>query len=114
FYFFFFQAEDGIRDFHVTGVQTCALPISGFRVRPFAKAKNRSPRAILYPQGPWLSAAVGGAWTDGTLAPLVDAFLGYDFAVSENLALGPTAGYLLVLQTRDEQPRDDSAHLVVF
>src|SRR5690606_17065367 len=28
--FFFFQAEDGIRDFHVTGVQTCALPISGF------------------------------------------------------------------------------------
>lgn len=87
---------------------------AGFRVRPFAKAKNRSPRAILYPQGPWLSAAVGGAWTDGTLAPLVDAFLGYDFAVSENLALGPTAGYLLVLQTRDEQPRDDSAHLVVF
>src|SRR5690606_40807105 len=27
YYFFFFQAEDGIRDFHVTGVQTCALPI---------------------------------------------------------------------------------------
>src|SRR5690606_41052373 len=25
---FFFQAEDGIRGFHVTGVQTCALPIS--------------------------------------------------------------------------------------
>ena len=29
FYFFFFQAEDGIRDIGVTGVQTCALPISG-------------------------------------------------------------------------------------
>src|SRR5207248_11051107 len=28
FYFFFFQAEDGIRDRTVTGVQTCALPIS--------------------------------------------------------------------------------------
>src|SRR5258706_9192059 len=27
--FFFFQAEDGIRDWSVTGVQTCALPISG-------------------------------------------------------------------------------------
>src|SRR5690625_3977112 len=27
-FFFFFQAEDGIRDGHVTGVQTCALPIS--------------------------------------------------------------------------------------
>src|SRR5206468_5019674 len=28
FVFFFFQAEDGIRDLIVTGVQTCALPIS--------------------------------------------------------------------------------------
>src|SRR5205807_7216698 len=27
-YAFFFQAEDGIRDYKVTGVQTCALPIS--------------------------------------------------------------------------------------
>ena len=26
-YIFFFQAEDGIRDYKVTGVQTCALPI---------------------------------------------------------------------------------------
>src|SRR5256885_7622470 len=29
-FFFFFQAEDGIRDYKVTGVQTCALPISPF------------------------------------------------------------------------------------
>src|SRR5437868_12067623 len=29
FCFFFFQAEDGIRDRNVTGVQTCALPIFG-------------------------------------------------------------------------------------
>src|SRR5882762_8460478 len=28
YFFFFFQAEDGIRDSSVTGVQTCALPIS--------------------------------------------------------------------------------------
>src|SRR5699024_11602015 len=35
FSFFFFQAEDGIRDRNVTGVQTCALPISdrGERLR---------------------------------------------------------------------------------
>src|SRR5256885_7012919 len=32
---FFFQAEDGIRDYKVTGVQTCALPIYVFG-RPFA------------------------------------------------------------------------------
>src|SRR5215204_6998656 len=30
-YFFFFQAEDGIRDHCETGVQTCALPICGER-----------------------------------------------------------------------------------
>src|SRR5256885_10960531 len=30
--FFFFQAEDGIRDYKVTGVQTCALPIYGIVV----------------------------------------------------------------------------------
>src|SRR5688500_20141957 len=30
--FFFFQAEDGIRDYKVTGVQTCALPIYGSEI----------------------------------------------------------------------------------
>src|SRR2546426_7361502 len=35
-FFFFFQAEDGIRDYKVTGVQTCALPISP----PFAGARQ--------------------------------------------------------------------------
>src|SRR5215475_9160122 len=35
---FFFQAEDGIRDFHVTGVQTCALPI--FSVQPANDTKR--------------------------------------------------------------------------
>src|SRR5437763_17062245 len=34
FFFFFFQAEDGIRDTSVTGVQTCALPIPAGRCRP--------------------------------------------------------------------------------
>src|SRR5256885_3861205 len=35
-YFFFFQAEDGIRDYKVTGVQTCALPI--YFAQPFDDA----------------------------------------------------------------------------
>src|SRR3712207_8639670 len=44
--FFFFQAEDGIRDIGVTGVQTCALPISGQRARiPETIAQIRSSRA---------------------------------------------------------------------
>src|SRR5207245_3867591 len=38
-FFFFFQAEDGIRDATVTGVQTCALPI--FPARP---RRRRRPR----------------------------------------------------------------------
>src|SRR3954463_12307897 len=33
--FFFFQAEDGIRDYRVTGVQTCALPIEGDGIRDY-------------------------------------------------------------------------------
>src|SRR5437762_9863642 len=37
-FFFFFQAEDGIRDTSVTGVQTCALPIS--LVRSYLKAHD--------------------------------------------------------------------------
>src|SRR5205807_5267028 len=32
FVFFFFQAEDGIRDYKVTGVQTCALPIFVYKL----------------------------------------------------------------------------------
>src|SRR2546421_13090798 len=40
-FFFFFQAEDGIRDLIVTGVQTCALPIL---VRPALRAPDRSRR----------------------------------------------------------------------
>src|SRR2546429_2123652 len=40
--FFFFQAEDGIRDVAVTGVQTCALPISsGGRVLTGARSERR-------------------------------------------------------------------------
>src|SRR5690349_23891484 len=40
-YFFFFQAEDGIRDLYVTGVQTCALPISATSAS--TAAPKRSP-----------------------------------------------------------------------
>src|SRR5256885_7498854 len=36
-FFFFFQAEDGIRDYKVTGVQTCALPILAFAEFPVFK-----------------------------------------------------------------------------
>src|SRR5207237_1628346 len=56
---FFFQAEDGIRDSSVTGVQTCALPISRATSSP---AKGSSPRQSRHPEpvvsscGPLLEA----------------------------------------------------------
>src|SRR2546426_9523006 len=42
--FFFFQAEDGIRDYKVTGVQTCALPIY-VRLQPFEQLQRLLPGA---------------------------------------------------------------------
>src|SRR3990172_12483056 len=54
FFFLFFQEEDGIRDVAVTGVQTCALPISpnapGDRnacARP-TRRPNPRPQVVLY------------------------------------------------------------------
>src|SRR5688572_11073033 len=41
-FYFFFQAEDGIRDLTVTGVQTCALPIWG-RERTHRVVRNNDP-----------------------------------------------------------------------
>src|SRR5690606_11884696 len=68
-YYFFFQAEDGIRAFHVTGVQTCALPISAF-----------APWAVLLQEtgagaggrtvGAPAPGANGGALGGGGLTPL--------------------------------------------
>src|SRR5256885_2326259 len=52
---FFFQAEDGIRDYKVTGVQTCALPISPLPVGPqdgrrllhYLQSDARAQQAVL-------------------------------------------------------------------
>src|SRR5205807_5581982 len=59
-YFFFFQAEDGIRDYKVTGVQTCALPICSYGTtlqelvpagRLVARATHRGTRFDPVPEG---------------------------------------------------------------
>src|SRR5260370_32419391 len=46
--FFFFQAEDGIRDSSVTGVQTCALPISRIAGNLRVDASQFDPRSPYY------------------------------------------------------------------
>src|SRR5256885_8368278 len=43
--FFFFQAEDGIRDYKVTGVQTCALPIFGQSLLGVLRAELSAQRS---------------------------------------------------------------------
>src|SRR5205085_5784462 len=50
FFFFFFQAEDGIRDLTVTGVQTCALPISGRALRRRLRRPRERPAAERLPR----------------------------------------------------------------
>src|SRR2546430_10311844 len=79
-FFFFFQAEDGIRDLTVTGVQTCALPISTPRVRHPPNPLRGSRASVL--QDSWARctarvsererpvppiSALGGATSYGTL-----------------------------------------------
>src|SRR5207249_3554534 len=48
-FFFFFQAEDGIRDRNVTGVQTCALPISDISVGSVERLTIPSYGVLGYP-----------------------------------------------------------------
>src|SRR6266446_9757850 len=61
--FFFFQAEDGIRDYKVTGVQTCALPIS---VRAMT-ASPQGDRTISPTRGTMKNAAPIAAGTTMTI-----------------------------------------------
>src|SRR5689334_24226801 len=48
FFFFFFQAEDGIRDGTVTGVQTCALPISSGSAHALSLSPVQGPSGGTY------------------------------------------------------------------
>src|SRR5690348_18236212 len=70
FFCFFFQAEDGIRDGRVTGVQTCALPISRRPIRSAGAAARSSPGS---PSNP--SRRTGGHSTRSPTANAVAARL---------------------------------------
>src|SRR5205085_8211491 len=62
--FFFFQAEDGIRDLTVTGVQTCALPIS----RLLPASRSWLPTTCRPPEGGGGGGGGGGAPPTGAVA----------------------------------------------
>src|SRR5216683_8289403 len=87
FFFFFFQAEDGIRDLIVTGVQTCALPIFSPGFGHSWNAGTYSPQTKLFYRitNEWCMdltvAPKGGGTTISagsdtrTLEPFVQAFM---------------------------------------
>src|SRR3712207_8320077 len=57
--FFFFQAEDGIRDIGVTGVQTCALPIFPLRTELTNRPPNAHKEFCAAMSGIWRKTAAG-------------------------------------------------------
>src|SRR5256885_13058859 len=84
--FFFFQAEDGIRDYKVTGVQTCALPIWEERM---GNIKRGIPAIFSL-------AMPGPLWARG------DVWLGMA-AVVRGIAV--TAAQMLIALARSEERR---------
>lgn len=78
----------------------------GLRGRPLAHL------GISNPEGLWLSAGLGVDFTGGQVAPFLDAFVGYDFPVTETFSLGPAIGYLLVIEEKDV-PRPDNANILL-
>src|SRR5256885_12173662 len=68
FIFFFFQAEDGIRDYKVTGVQTCALPITQ-QAAPSVRQADAANAASPHAPVPASSAVAAVAPTAAAASP---------------------------------------------
>src|SRR5690606_40704514 len=77
---FFCQAEDGIRDFHVTGVQTCALPIYMWNWSPSPKYSttscghwlaSASRRPLGYFSSKWRRSFLQNSWVFGRFSQFV-------------------------------------------
>src|SRR2546430_4350609 len=85
-FFFFFQAEDGIRDLTVTGVQTCALPILGAFVAASALCAA-APTIQLLVAARFVQGVGGALLTPGSLA-IIDAVFHPDDRRSEERRVG--------------------------
>src|SRR5690606_40116345 len=93
--FFFFQAEDGIRDFHVTGVQTCALPICQTDPRLLRERKRICRRCPLTARSPLTACP-----PFDSLSP-VDNLFPVDSPRSEERRVGKEGGARAALERQD-------------
>src|SRR5690606_3221511 len=92
----FFQAEDGIRDFHVTGVQTCALPIS--------RSVHRRYRDIVAATRE-VEQRTGQAATAQQVAETMGVPLDEYHAMVENAARGQLVSLDAHMDEHDGEPR---------
>src|SRR5690606_41185961 len=90
----FFQAEDGIRYFHVTGVQTCALPISGGAGGSGGVGFDDDDGGIAENAGGDFGDIFVGAGDGGTADGIGAAILGNVGIVGRGGALGAAIGRL--------------------
>src|SRR5256885_10996407 len=92
---FFFQAEDGIRDYKVTGVQTCALPI--FIIGVAGAGQEISTRPFQLVTGrKWLGTAFGGVKGRSELPGMVEQ------AMSGEIQLAPFVTHTMGLPEINE------------
>src|SRR5688572_33310219 len=107
-FFFFFQAEDGIRDLTVTGVQTCALPISQFdSVGPFAEGLAR--------------VKIGERWgyldRDGTIVINPQFEQAFDFNRSEERRVGKSVdlgGRRIIKKKKHTRQNNETNNIAVI
>src|SRR2546430_14796479 len=97
FIFFFFQAEDGIRDLTVTGVQTCALPIFGIQTIPPSMAE-----ALMLPRtyGVVVSDVLPGSPAEAAGVEIGDVLASVDGKAADSLPL--VAFHFYLLETGDK------------
>src|SRR2546429_3128029 len=102
-YFFFFQAEDGIRDVAVTGVQTCALPISiAANTLSSVTAERRGPIDMAIRSSMTFKSETG--WLGSTSCTAARIAPAKDAASPLVRAIRKVAGEVFLLKGEREKP----------
>lgn len=93
-----------------TGAGYAAFAIPSLRVRPFG---GRTPSGIFAAAGLWVSGGGGVAYTGNVIRPVLGARLGYDLFVSPRFRVGPSAGFVQIIENSSEVSPED-ARLVLI